>query len=134
MPSISEEERRAQALIINRTYWILPCLEVLCDIPKATAFFKTHSKEPLSTFARGYSLAIVLLFGTLLDTLVDWNPFDIDDDLMVSRAYQGDVPYERMVADSQLGLFIQKIVSLYTPLFRPVSLAELEEKVRPIVN
>lgn len=121
----SDTERMASVLTIGRTYWILPCLEILCDIKSMERFVNLHSNESTDKLVRGYSLAIVLLFSWLLDTIVEVNPFDIGEDFAVSRAFQGEVPFERMPTDSDLGKLIRKIALLYTPLFRCDSLKEL---------
>jgi hypothetical protein len=93
-------------------------------------FITEHSSRPLDSFTRGYAVAMVLLMGWLLDTVVDWNPFDFDQDLVISRAYQGDLPYEKMPSESRLGRFIQKIVLLYTPLLRQGSFVDIEKSAR----
>ncbi len=102
-----------RALTIGYTYWVLPCLQALCDFKQVERFIKTRSKEPVEKFVRGYSLVIVLLLERLLNVLVDSNPFDLDANFVLSRAYQGDVPYERMPTDSEIGVLVRKIALLY---------------------
>src|SRR6266705_5424401 len=125
-------EQMDTALTIGRTYWTLPCLETLCDVKSMERFIRAHSKKPTDKFVRGYSLAIVLLLGWLLDVIVDNNPFDLGEDFAVSRAFQSDTPFDRMPTDSELGKLVRKIALLYIPLFRPGSLEALEPSARHI--
>jgi len=86
----------------------------------------------MEKFIRGYSLAIVLMLERLLDVLVDRNPFDLDEEFVLSRAFQGEVPFERMPTDSRLGVLIRKIALLYLPFFRPATLETLEGNARKL--
>src|SRR6266699_2545705 len=129
---LSEIEPSDLALTIGQTYWVLPCLEALCDIKRVERFIRVHSKEPMEKFIRGYSLAIVLMLERLLDVLVDRNPFDLDEEFVLSRAFQGEVPFERMPTDSRLGVLIRKIALLYLPFFRPATLETLEGNARKL--
>ncbi len=123
-----------RALTIGYTYWVLPCLQALCDFKQVERFIKTRSKEPVEKFVRGYSLVIVLLLERLLNVLVDSNPFDLDANFVLSRAYQGDVPYERMPTDSEIGVLVRKIALLYLPFFRPATPETLENNARHLEN
>src|SRR6266851_3474930 len=134
MVRFSRVERSVRALTIGDTYWVLPCLEALCDVKRVERFIKAHSKEPMEKFIRGYSLAIVLLLERLLDALVDRNPFDLDVDFVLSRAYQGDVPYERMPTNSKVGVLVRKIALLYLPFFRPGTLETLQGNTGRLEN
>src|SRR3989442_9699734 len=102
MAKPANSEQTENVLTTGLTYWVLPCLEALCDIKRLERFIRLHSNEPMEKFSRGYSLAIVLLLERFLDVVVDWNPFDLDEDIVISRAFQGEVPFERMPVDSKL--------------------------------
>ena len=130
----SRTEQSVRALTIGWTYWILPCLQAICDVKAVKHFINTHSEEPTEKFVRGCSLAIVLLLERLLDVIVDSNPFDVAEDFVVSRAFQGDVPFERMPTDSELGVLVRKIALLYLPFFRPGTFETLESNLRQLEN
>src|SRR2546426_5148696 len=109
-PIVSE---KVHPLAISNTYWILPCLQELTKVDEVEAFFRKHTQRPVHHLLQGYALALVIILGSFVDLLLPGNPFGVDDDFVLSRSFQGDVPFERMPSVSPLGMLVRKIVSLY---------------------
>src|SRR3989442_1596999 len=87
-------------LSISLTYWVLPCLQELTKVDEVERFFRDHTKRPVDRLLRGYALALVIILGNFIDLLLPGNPFGVEDDFVLLRAYQGDVPFERMPSTS----------------------------------
>src|SRR5712692_9748139 len=91
-------------LAISFTYWVLPCLQELTGVDEVETFFREHTERPVDRLLRGYALALVIILGSFADLLLLENPFGVGDDFVLSRAYEGDVPFERMPSASPLGM------------------------------
>jgi len=121
-PSATEE---VHPLAISNTYWVLPCLQELTRVDEVETFFRKHTERPVDRLLRGYALAIVIILGSFVDLLLPGNPFGVEDDFVLSRAFQGDVPFERMPSASLLSKLVRKIVSLYRPLRAAKTLGDM---------
>ncbi len=128
-PTVSEE---IHPLAISLTYWVLPCLQELTKVDEVETFFRKHTERPVDRLLRGYALALVIILGNFVDLLLPGNPFGVEDDFVLSRSFQGNVPFERMPSGSPLGMLVRKIVSLYRPLRAAKTLNDMSLHIQRI--